>query len=313
MRQMVAETAHGLSDRPRIAFWEIDDPRVRAVVSWPGKPFQPVIVGDEPVEGAGWLPAEHVRGAFAKRFPDFRRPENESDLVGAALRLRWADGAIGGARTESADVLRSALRFVGTAGTVSLAMRATAAGGRPGEDSSAAELLLTDCAVIPQPTAEQLADIAVEAVRLWRAISGVPPAVAFLWVSTHAKGDPSQDVLRIRRALNRFRSACPDVPAEGEIQADAAVSRAVALLKGLDGSPGVPANILVFPDLAAANISYKLLQHLGGYAMTAVTLGLDRPMFDVSRGARMEEIRDSAVLCATLARAVADSRLEAMQ
>jgi len=162
-------------------------------------------------------------------------------------------------------------------------------------------LTFTDAAVVPHPDARQLAEIAVAAVRQRGRIVGDRPRVAFLSYSTRgsARG-PS--VTMVREALARFRTLMPEVAADGELQGDAALVPAVAERK----APGSPvegrANVLVFPDLDAANISYKLVLHLGGgIALGPFLLGLRRPYSDLSRGATAEDILSVACITSLMA------------
>jgi phosphate acetyltransferase len=151
-------------------------------------------------------------------------------------------------------------------------------------------LTFTDCGVVQYPDAAQLADIALAAVRDRACIVGDAPRVAFLSHATRGSAEGAS-VQRMRDALARFRALAPDVPADGELQADAALVPEVAARK----APGSPvaghANILVFPDLDSGNLSYKLVQRIAGLAaLGPIVQGLARPFCDLSRGATVEEI-----------------------
>ena len=218
-------------------------------------------------------------------------------LVGSGA----ADGAVAGCARTTADVVRAALTCVGLAEEMHTLSSSFYMVFPAGHRAGPAVLSFTDAGVVPHPDARQLAEIATAAVRARRRIVGDRARVAFLSYSTHgsARG-PSVDV--VREAVSVFRSLMPDVAADGELQGDAALVPAVSERK----APGSPvegrANVLVFPDLDAANLSYKLVQHLGGaVALGPVLQGLRRPFNDLSRGATAEDILSVACITALMA------------
>lgn len=205
---------------------------------------------------------------------------------GASLvALREADATVGGAVSTTADVLRAALWAVGPAPgirTVSSSMYMATGGS--------GVLTFTDCGVVQYPTAPQLADIALAAARDRRRIVGDEPRVAFLSHGTRgsATGDSIQ---RVRDALARFQAAAPGIPADGELQVDAAIVPEVAERKAPGGILRGQANVLVFPDLDSGNIAYKLVQRIGSaQALGPIVQGLAAPCCDLSRGATRGDI-----------------------
>ena len=201
-----------------------------------------------------------------------------------------ADGVVAGARNATGDVLRPALQIVKTLLGISVVSGAFLLLTNKPEYGENGLIVCADCAVLPNPTAEELAQIAVATAGTARAIAKIEPRVAMLSFST--KGSAKNEIVdKVIKATELAKQMAPDVMIDGEMQADAALVPSV----GNSKAPGSPvagkANVLIFPSLEVGNISYKLVQRIAGIeAVGPVLQGMAAPINDLSRGCSVSDI-----------------------
>lgn len=203
-----------------------------------------------------------------------------------------ADGMVGGAVHTTADVLRAAIHCVGTApgiSTVSSIFLMLLADGRA--------VTYGDCAVMPYPEPEQLADIAIASAESHRQLTGEEPIVAMLSFST--KGSAKHEAIdKVTQALVIAKKKRPDLKIDGELQFDAAYVESVGKRKAPDSLVAGKANVYIFPNLDADNICYKVTERIGkARAVGSVIQGLAKPINDLSRGCSAQDIADVTAIC----------------
>ena len=227
----------------------------------------------------------------------------EDNLYFGAMMVRMGDagGAVAGAFNTTGDVLRAAFQVIGTAPgmkTVSSVFLMVTKTPEFGEDGT---ILFADCAVNPNPDAQALAEIAVATARSCKSFLGVEARVAMLSFST--KGSAKhEDADKVLKALEIAKELDPALQIDGELQADAALVPKVGAKKAPGSAVAGKANTLVFPDLDAGNIGYKLVERLAGAeAVGPIIQGLAKPVNDLSRGCSVEDIISVAAITAVQA------------
>ncbi|MEZ5354091.1 MAG: phosphate acyltransferase [Bryobacteraceae bacterium] len=302
--QSQAERVRGLPRRRKIVFPEGNDPRVREAAARLQSEglIDPVLITD---------PASEPRkDRYADLLHERRRAKGLTRLEAGQLVLQPlylgclmvsagdADGFVGGAANSTADTVRAALQCIGarphvrTVSTFMLLCVRDASFGHNGI------LTIADPAMVIDPTPSELADITVATAASTRALFGIEPVVAMLSFSTkgsgrHKKSDAVVEAFRIVQAR------APDLHVDAELQADAALVDAVGRSKAPGSTVAGKANTLIFPDINAANIGYKLVERLGGASAIGPFLqGLARPANDLSRGCSATDIYGVALVTA---------------
>ena len=309
-----------LKAHPRkIVFTEGTDPRILEASArlLSGTFLTPVLVGnEEEVQAAAEKAGFNIRGAIiidpenydgmdamVEKMVELRKGKMTADECRAALKkgnyfgtmlvkMGVADCLLGGATYSTADTVRPALQLVKTkpgnkiVSSCFILVRASATGDND-------VLAMGDCAINIKPEEDELVEIAVETAKCAK-IFGIAPKVAFLSYSTKGSGK-GEDVDKMRNACEKAKALMPDIPVDGEMQFDAAVSPTVGQLK-FPGSPVAGyANTFIFPDINAGNIGYKIAQRLGGFeAYGPILLGLNAPINDLSRGCNAQEVYSMA-------------------
>ncbi len=273
------------------------------------------VAGDLSLEGVNIVdPAvdgkrnEYVNALYNMRKEKGVTMEKADDLLNSTLyygvmmvKLGDADGMVAGAINSTGDVLRPALQIIKPAKGIT-AVSSCFLMECPNKDYGDNGIIaFADCAVIPNPTANEMAAIAIASAKTTKAMAGIEPRVAMLSFST--KGSAKHELAdKVIEATRIAKELAPELMIDGELQADAALVASVGELK----CPGSPvagkANVLVFPDLQAGNIGYKLVQRIAGAdAIGPVIQGLAMPVNDLSRGCSVEDIVSVAAITAVQA------------
>ncbi len=227
----------------------------------------------------------------------------EDPLYLACLMIKNgdADGEIAGAQNTTGDVLRPALQIIKTSPGVKVVSGAFLMFTQTPQYGENGTLLFADCAVMPNPTAEELASIAVASAETMRSLVGVEPKVAMLSFST--KGSATHEMIdKVSEATRLAKEINPSLLIDGELQADAALVESVGISKAPGSAIAGKANVLVFPSLESGNIGYKLVQRLGNAeAVGPVLQGMAAPVNDLSRGCSVEDIYKMVAITANQA------------
>ncbi len=227
-----------------------------------------------------------------------QRIEDPMYFAAAMVRSGQADGSVAGAAHATPDTLRVALRVLGSAPGAKVVSSFFLMGLREPTPSGDDILAFADCGMVPCPSSEELADIAWRTATHFLRLTGAEPRVALLSFSTRASAT-HEAVDLVRDARDRLNAMNPDFAFDGELQVDAALIPEVAAAKAPDSPVAGKANVLIFPNLDAGNIGYKLVERLAGaQAVGPILQGLARPANDLSRGCTADDVVLAAVVTA---------------
>lgn len=307
------------STRPVISLCEGSDPRVvaGALAAHQAELADVILVGDADAvrtelanQGASESEGVQVHDPltspliqdFATEYHNLRKHKGvdeakalaavQTPMVYAAMlvRLGHATGTVGGAVLTTGDIVRSAIQVIGMSKDASMVSSFFLMYPLANATDGARAMLYSDCGLVIDPSAKELSEIALASAKSCRALLETEPKIAFLSFSTMGSARHAA-VTKVSQGLALFKEAAPDIEADGELQFDAAFVPSVGERKAPASTVAGNANVMIFPNLDAGNLGYKITQRLGGYlAIGPVMQGLAKPANDLSRGCTAEDV-----------------------
>lgn len=310
-----------------IVFTEGNDPRILEAASrlLASNFLKPILVGNpDEVHKIAEESGFNIRGAqiidpnnfedfdkMVEKFVELRKHKgateetareflSKANYFGTMLvTMGYGDCLLGGATYSTADTVRPAFQLVKTKPGNNIVSSCFIL-VRPGATGQNEVLAMADCGIIIDPTEDELVEVAVETIKCAKTF-GADPKVAFLSFSTNGSAK-DESVTKMRNACERTKKLLPDVPIDGEMQFDAAVSPNVAKKKFPNSEVAGHANTFIFPNINAGNIGYKIAQRMGNFeAYGPILLGLNSPINDLSRGCTASEVYSMALITAATA------------
>lgn len=311
------QRVRAMRPKKRIVFPEGTDSRVisaaRRLVA--DELVEPILIGPTPPNAPAGVrfvdPEKSPKfDAYTRLYYERRRSKGVTQMEAAQTARRplyfaalmvadnEADGFVGGAVNTTAETVRAALHCIGPARDVKTVSSVFVMAVLNEQMGHQGLLTFADCAVVVEPSAVELAEIAIATARSTKALLGAEPAVALLSYSTKGSGKGKR-IDTVVEALRIVRQRAPDLHVDGELQADAALMESVGQSKSPGSTVAGHSNTLVFPDLMSANIAYKLVERLGGAAAIGPFLqGLAKPANDLSRGCSEEDVYSVSIVTA---------------